>query len=100
MLKQILDDEFKGYDFLGHELIIDAENGNLKFEEFKSGPEDSSVRGLSKASLEFLAQKGHISRDATHVHIGDSRRVCMEGKHEAMDNYTAYTVAYFRETKK
>jgi hypothetical protein len=101
MLKQILDGNFDNYDFLGHTLIVDREQGDIRFEEFKSGPDDKGTNGLSRKSLDFLAQIAGASRDATHVHLSDlSRRVCIEGKHGAMENYTAYSVAYFKEKSK
>ena|SRR3989344_5720438 len=101
MLKQILNNKFENYDFLKHTLVIDAQYGNIKFKS-DSDPDafdGFEERSLSKASLDFLAKGEYAPFGATHVHIGDSRRVCIEGRHSAMNNYTAYAVAYFKERK-
>jgi|SRR3989344_5119622 len=97
MLREILNGGFEKYDFLGHLLVIDSERGDMHFEDFKSDPDSSPVRGLSRASLDFLAQIEYAPRGATHVHLGNPRRVCIEGRRDAMENYTAYSVAYFKE---
>lgn len=98
MLKQIYGTKFENYDFLKHTIFLDSRDGSeINFENYKSGPDAEVIRGLSKDSLEVLAEVSYAPSNATHVHIGDSRRVCLEGKHAVMDDYTAYAVAYFKE---
>jgi hypothetical protein len=101
MLKEIrLSSDFERYDLLWHTVLLDPQRGDIEFQDFKADADSPSVRGLTRESLNFLEKdirRLGLSPAPTHVNVRCERRVCIEGKRGEYENYTAYSVAYFKE---